>query len=174
MAQAMSRSNTTAPSRRCRTSSRPEANICAKGISPTRIFVGIGGGIGLAEVLIERLQRCCRLRAGDTGANAPDDGVTAGALSLGIAVHRNGQVEVRTAPQEALRHNADDGARAMLDIDDGAEHRWLSAEVALPVAIADERDIPVAGLDIDIGGGAAKDGLDAEDGKGICADVVAA
>ena len=63
---------------------------------------------------------------------------------------------------------------AMLDIDDGAEHRRLSAEVALPVAIADERDIPVAGLDIDIGGGAAKDGLDAEDGRSICADVVAA
>ena len=73
MAQAMSSSNTTAPSSRCRTSSRSEANICAKGMSPTRIWCGIGGGIGLAEVLKERLQRCGRLRAGDAGANAPDE-----------------------------------------------------------------------------------------------------
>ena len=90
-------------------------------------------------------------------------------MLLGIAGHWNGQVEVRAAPEEALRHDADDGAGAMLDIDDGAKNRRLAAEVALPVAIADERDFAVAGLDIDIGGGAAEDGLDAEDGEGICA-----
>ena len=168
MAQAMSRSNTTAPSRRCRTSSRPEANICAKGMSPTRICAGIGGGIGLAEVLIERLQRGGRLRAGDAGANAPDDARSGRGLALSASlVDWNGQVEVRAAPEKALRHDADDGAGAMLDIDDRAENRRLAAEVALPVAIADERDFAVAGLDIDIGGGAAEDGLDAEDGEGI-------
>ena len=46
--------------------------------------------------------------------------------------------------------------------------------MALPVAIADERDIAVAGGDVDIGGGAAEDGLDAEDGEGVGGDVVAA
>src|SRR5882757_8462111 len=62
----------------------------------------------------------------------------------------------------------------MFDIDDRAQSRWLAAEVPLPEPIADERDFAVAGLDIKIRGGAAEDGLDAEDSEGIGGDVVAA
>jgi hypothetical protein len=62
----------------------------------------------------------------------------------------------------------------MLDVDDRAENRRLAAEVALPEAIADESDFAVAGLDIDIRGGEAKDGLDTEDGEVVGRDVVAA
>ena len=47
----------------------------------------------------------------------------------------------------------------MLDIDDRAERRRLAAEVPLPEPIADEGDFAVAGLNIEIRGGAAEDGL---------------
>jgi len=62
----------------------------------------------------------------------------------------------------------------VLNIDDRADGRWLAAEVPLPEAITDERDFAVAGLDIEIRGGAAEDGLDAEDRERIGGDVVAA
>jgi hypothetical protein len=45
----------------------------------------IGGGIDLAEVLKERLQRRGCLRVGDAGTNTPDDCVAAGAYRVRIA-----------------------------------------------------------------------------------------
>src|SRR5882757_9546287 len=118
-----------------------------KGHEPEAHLRGIGGWIGLAEVLKERLQSGCRLRTGDTGTDASDDCVAAGPLPLGIARHRNGQIEIRTAPEKALRHDADDGAGTMLDINDRAEGRGFAAEVPLPETVTDECDFAVAGLD---------------------------
>ena len=82
-----------------------------------------------------------------------------------LAVERQPELLVGRE-REALRHHADDGRRLAVDPDALADDVCGAAEVALPDAVADERDLLGARLVVGRGEVAAHHRRDAEDRAG--------
>ena len=110
-------------------------------------------------------------RDGDARLESPDRDEPAAARRAILLAETDGkpEVDVRIEDAEPSRHHADDRERLALDLNAAAERGAIAAEPRLPVAVADDREGPLADV-LGLGERAAERGRDAQDRKERSAD----
>ena len=106
------------------------------------------GRLPLLQVRDDRRQIRFGLRIGHARLQPSEQVDVAHAFDDPAALERDRHVDVRAAPHEALRHDADHGAHGVVQPKLAAEHVRVAAELALPESIAQHHDRLRAGARI--------------------------